>query len=100
MPMYRLHEDTMYTFLTRDNRTLYESKNFSDLFRNAPFLLLGEHGIFEKLRLSEAVGLDKEQRNWISEPAKGALLMTKLAAYQLVGEPGNQEKLEKGKMIG
>lgn len=100
MLMYRLHEDTMYTFLTRDNRTLYESKNFSDLLRNAPFLLLGEHGIFEKLRLSETVGLDKEQRNWISEPAKGALLMTKLAAYQLVGEPGNQEKLEKGKVIG
>lgn len=99
MPMYRLHEDSMYTFLTRDNRTLYESKNFSDLFRNAPFLLLGEHGIFEKLRLSEAAGLDKEQRNWISEPAKGAVLMTKLAAYQLVGESGNQEKLEKGKVI-
>lgn len=99
MPMYKLHEDSLYTFLTRDNRTLYESKNFSDLFRNAPFLLLGEHGIFEKLRLSEAAGLDKEQRNWISEPAKGAVLMTKLAAYQLVGKPGNQEKLEKGKVI-
>lgn len=88
MPMYRLHEDSMYTFLTRDNRTLYESKNFSDLLRNAPFLLLGEHGIFEKLRLSEAAGLDKEQRNWISEPAKGVILMTKLAAYQLVRESG------------
>lgn len=99
MPMYRLHEDSMYTFLTRDNRTLYESKNFSDLLRNAPFLLLGEHDIFEKLRLSEAAGLDKEQRNWISEPAKGIVLMTKLAAYQLVEGPGNQEKLEKGKVI-
>lgn len=99
MPMYRLHEDSLYTFLTRDNRALYESKNFSALLRNAPFLLLGEHGIFEKLRISEAAGLDKEQRNWISEPAKGAVLMTKLASYQFVGESGNQEKLEKGKVI-
>lgn len=91
--MYRLHKDTMYTFLTRDNRTLYESRNFSELFQKVPFLLLGEHGIFEKLRLSETVGLDKEQRKWISEPAKGAVLMTKLAVYQLKGEgPGTKKR--------
>ncbi len=96
LPMYRLHEETLYTFLTRDNRTLYESRNFAGLFREAPFLLLGEHGVFEKLRLSEAAGLDKEQRNWISEPAKGAVLMTKLAAYQLVKESQEQEKGKEG----
>jgi len=98
MPMCRLHNDTMYTFLTKDNRTLYESRNFASLFREVPFLLLGEHEIFEKLRLSEAVGLDKEQRNWISEPAKGAVLMTKLAAYQLVKECEEQEKGKEGKV--
>lgn len=99
MPMYRLHEDTMYTFLTRDNRMLYESRNFSELFRHAPFLLLGEHGIYEKLRLSEAAGLDKGQRDWISEPAKGAVLMTKLAAYQLVGESGEPKKGKEGGIL-
>ena len=84
--MYHLHEDTMYTFLGEDIRTLYESRSFSELFREATFLLLGEHGIYEKLRLSEAAGLNKEQRNWISESAGGAILMTKLAIYQLVRE--------------
>lgn len=94
--LYRLHEDTMYTFFTRDNRTLYESRKFSEFVQRAPFLLLGEHGIFEKLRLSETVGLDKEQRNWISEPAKGAVLMTKLAAYQLKWEDQGQRKSRGG----
>ncbi len=90
--LYRLHEDTMYTFLTRDNRILYESRKFPEFVQRAPFLLLGEHGIFEKLRLSEAVGLDKEQRNWISEPAKGAVLMTKLATYELKWEGQGQRR--------
>lgn len=99
MPMYRLHEDTMYTFLTRDNRMIYESRNFSDLFQSSPFLLVGEHGIYEKLRLSEAAGLDKGQRDWISEPAKGAVLMTKLAAYHLVGESGEPKKWKEGGIL-
>ena len=99
MPMYKLHENTMYTFLTRDNRMLYESRNFSDLFQHAPFLLLGEHGIYEKLKLSEAAGLDKGQRDWISEPAKGAVLMTKLAAYHLVGESGESKKGKEGGIL-
>lgn len=81
--MFRLHEDSMYTFLTQDNRTLYESRHFARLLKDAPFLLIGEHKIFEKLKLSEVIGLDKKQREWISEPAKGALLMTKLVTYQL-----------------
>jgi hypothetical protein len=32
------------------------------------------------------VNLEKDQRNWISEPAKGSLLITKLAEYQLLDE--------------
>lgn len=94
--MYHLHKDTMYTFLARDNRTLYESRSFSELFRKVPFLLLGEHGIYEKLRLSEAIGLNKEQRNWISEPAGGAILMTELAVYQLIREE-QHSNMEKGR---
>lgn len=96
--MYHLRKDTMYTFLAGDIRTLYESRNFSELFQKANFLLLGEHGIYEKLRLSEAVGLNKEQRNWISESAGGAILMTKLAVYQLVREErrSNADKRREG----
>lgn len=94
--MFRLHEDSMYTFLTQDNRTLYESRCFARLLKDAPFLLIGEHKIFEKLKLSEVIGLDKKQREWISEPAKGALLMTKLVTYQLKSsngtEMGNKER--------
>ena len=94
--MYHLHKDTIYTFLAEDIRTLYESRNFSELFRKANFLLLGEHGIYEKLRLSEAAGLNKEQRNWISESAGGAVLMTKLAVYQLVREERHSNVDKKG----
>lgn len=96
--MFRLHEDSMYTFLTQDNRTLYESKRFARLLKDAPFLLIGEHKIFEKLKLSEVIGLDKKQREWISEPAKGALLMTKLVTYQLKSSNGcrDDQKKERG----
>ena len=57
---------------------------------------MGEHGIYEKLKLSEAIGLNKEQRNWISEPAGGAILMTELAVYQLIRE-GQHSNMEKGR---
>ena len=53
------------------------------------FLLIGEHKIFEKLKLSALVGLDKDQREWIAEPAKGALLMTRQVTYQLNREGKN-----------
>ena len=81
--MFRLHEDCLYTFLTQDNRKFYESKCFKTLLKDAPFLLIGEHKIFDKLKLSALVGLDKKQREWISEPAKGSLLLTRLVTYQL-----------------
>lgn len=89
--MFRLHKDSLYTFLTQDNRTLYESRCFARMLKDAPFLLIGEHKIFEKLKLSEVIGLDKKQREWISEPAKGALFMTKLVMYQLLNGYGDRE---------
>ena len=75
--LFRLHKDSLYTFLTQDNRVFYESRPFTSLLKDADFLLIGEHKIFEKLKLSALVGLDKDQREWIAEPAKGALLMTR-----------------------
>lgn len=92
MSIYRVHPDSMYTFLTHNNRILYESRNFENLLAAAPFLLIGEHKVLEKLRLSERIKLNKKQREWIAEPAKGAVLMTKLAEYQLIQE----EKEENG----
>lgn len=94
--MFWLHEDSMYTFLTQDNRTLYESRRFARFLKDAPFLLIGEHKIFEKLKLSEVIGLDKKQREWISEPAKGALLMTKLVTYQLKSSNGCRDEKKEG----
>lgn len=84
--MYRLHEDTMYTFLARDIKAFYGSGCFLELIQASPFLLAGEHKILEKLHLAKAAGFDKVQRDWISEPAKGAVLMTGLASYLLKGE--------------
>lgn len=84
--MYRLHGDTMYTFLARDIRAFYRSGCSLELIQTSPFLLAGEHKILEKLHLAKAAGFDKAQRSWISEPAKGAVLMTGLASYLLKGE--------------
>lgn len=105
--MFQLHEDSMYTFLTQDNRILYESRHFARLLKGAPFLLIGEHKIFEKLKLSELIGLNKKQREWISEPAMGSLLMTKLVTYPLNNDCGYKEEIkskmnekEKGELHG
>ncbi len=84
--LFQLHEDSLYTFLTQDNRAFYESRRFTSLLKGADFLLVGEHKIFEKLKLSALVGLDKNQREWIAEPAKGALLMTRQVTYQMKRE--------------
>ncbi len=84
--LFQLHKDSLYTFLTQDNRAFYESRRFTSLLKGADFLLVGEHKIFEKLKLSALVGLDKNQREWIAEPAKGALLMTRQVTYQMKRE--------------
>lgn len=84
--MYHLHGDTMYTFLARDVKAFYESRCSLELIQASPFLLAGGHKILEKLHLAKAAGLDKAQRGWISEPARGAVLMTGLASYLLKGE--------------
>ncbi len=82
----RLHGDTLYTFLSRDNRTFYGSREFGALLEVSPFLLAGEHRIFEKLELAGAAGLDRQQRDWISEPAEGAYLRTGLVSWLLKKE--------------
>lgn len=84
--LFQFHEDSLYTFLTQDNRAFYECRRFASLLKGADFLLIGEHKIFEKLKLSALVGLDKNQREWIAEPAKGALLMTRQVTYQIKRE--------------
>lgn len=84
--LFQLHEDSLYTFLTQDNRVFYESRRFANLLKDADFLLIGEHRIFEKLKLSALIGLDKNQREWIAEPAKGALMMTRQVTYQMKRE--------------
>jgi hypothetical protein len=65
---------------------LYEDPHFSELLKTLDFFRIGEHRISGKLKLSAIVNLEKDQRNWISEPAKGSLLITKLAEYQLLDE--------------
>lgn len=82
----RLHGDTLYTFLSQDNRTFYGSREFGELLEASPFLLAGEHRIFEKLELAGAAGLDRQQRDWISEPAEGAYLRTGLVSWLLKKE--------------
>lgn len=84
--LFQLHEDSLYTFLTQTNRAFYESRRFASILKDADFLLIGEHKIFEKLKLSALVGLDKNQREWIAEPAKGTLLMTRQVTYQMKRE--------------
>lgn len=81
-----LHGDTLYTFLSRDNRVFYGSREFAGFLETFPFLLAGEHKIFEKLELASAAGFDRQEREWISEPAQGAVLRTKLASYRLKKE--------------
>jgi hypothetical protein len=86
LPLIQLHPDTIYTILTIDPVLLYEDPHFSELLKTLDFFRIGEHRISGKLKLSAIVNLEKDQRNWISEPAKGSLLITKLAEYQLLDE--------------
>lgn len=84
--MFMPSSDCIYTLLSEDNKSFYNSKLFSDFIKKAPFLLIGGHVISEKLMVSTACGLTKEERAAISEPATKKLFFTSLANYELKDE--------------
>jgi hypothetical protein len=96
--MFEPTPDSFYTFLSRTPGMVYENPWFQELLKAEPFLLVGEHRVNDKLKLSESAGLTKEQRQWISEPAKGSLLITKQVEYMLIrSKEGRYEDALPGK---
>lgn len=71
------------TYMSVDQFKMYSSPVMMDLIKKSPFLLIGEHKIRTKLLLSDAVTLDRSLKEWIAEPAKGSVLVTANALYQL-----------------
>jgi hypothetical protein len=89
---FKPNTDVLYTFLTKDNYTLYESDRFAEIYNECPFLLAGEHKTAEKLRLCSVTGMTKDERAWISEPARGAVFVSQLVNYMLLDDSQKGEQ--------
>jgi len=75
--------DTVYTMTGMDLQKIYQSEQMKKLIADSLFLYVGEHRVSEKLLLSAAVYLTREQRAWISEPARGSVLMAQHMTHLL-----------------
>ena len=76
-------DDTLYTLCPADVRRFYDSEYMSRFVKESAFIFAGEHKVAEKLRLTSLAGLSRSQRDLISDPAKGVVLITDLCCYQL-----------------
>ena len=91
---FKMHPGTIYTFLSPDLRRFYEGRLLDELAEQCTFYLIGEHHIAEKLRLSGAVGLSKEQRGMISAPARANVVITELCDFTIPIEREQEEARE------
>lgn len=96
-PQFQIKDDIIYTFLVGTSQTpgflsdgptgnvdhVYDDPTIKQYIGSSMFLYVGEHKIAEKLKLNLANPMSKEQREVITAPAKGHLLITKEVSYIL-----------------
>lgn len=96
-PQFEIRDEVTYTLLIGESKVpkflndgptgnvdhVYDDVTFKRYIGSSPYLLIGEHKVAEKLKLCNANPLSKEQKSWISEPARGYLLITKEASYMM-----------------
>lgn len=96
-PQFMLNENNIYTFLVGTSKTpgflsdgptgnvdhVYDDSAIKEYLGKSMFLYVGEHKIAEKLKLNLANPMSKDQRDAITEPARGHLLITKEVSYIL-----------------
>lgn len=96
-PQFRVKDGVIYTLLVGTSKTpdflsdgptgnvdhVYDDPTVREFLHNAEFLYIGEHKIAEKLKLNLSCPMSKEQRDVITEPARGNLLITKEVSYIL-----------------
>lgn len=86
--LFTPHEDSIYAYSASSLPRFYRARSTADLLKHISFYFIGEHQISHKLALISALGecgmyLSRDEKNWISEPAKGNVLITPLASYML-----------------
>lgn len=86
--LFTPHEDSIYAYSTSNLSRFYRTRSTADLLKHVPFYFIGEHQISHKLALISVLGecgmyLSRDEKNWISEPAKGSVLITPLVSYML-----------------
>lgn len=86
--LFTPHEDSVYTYSASNLLRFYHTRSTADLLKHISFYCIGEHKISHKLALIGALSecemyLSRDEKNWVSEPAKGSVLITPLASYML-----------------
>ena len=96
-PQFAQKDEVIYTMLVGTSTTpgflsdgptgnvshVYDDPTMKKFIGHSDFLYVGEHKIAEKLKLNKANPMSKEQREVITAPAKGHLLITKEVSYIL-----------------
>lgn len=96
-PQFSPKSSVIYTLLVGTSKTpgflsdgptgnvdhVYDDPTVRKFIGNSDFLYVGEHKIAEKLKLNRANPMSKDQRDVITEPASGNLLITKEVSYIL-----------------
>ena len=81
-------DNAVYTFSSVKLDTVYRTPMAAKVIKRCKFVLLGEHKVSHKIGLIDTLTdsglyLSKKEQNWISEPAKGNVLITGLTSYTL-----------------
>lgn len=96
-PNFEKKDKVIYTMLVGTSETpgylsdgptgnvdhVYDDATMKQYISSSSFLYVGEHKIAEKLKLNLANPMSKEQKDVITEPARGNLLITKEVSYIL-----------------
>ena len=81
-------DGSVYTYSASNLGQFYRAKSTNSLFDSAEFFFFGAHTISDKLALFSILGnhgmyLLKDEKKWISEPASGSLMISRLVSYML-----------------
>lgn len=86
--LLQMCDDTIYTFSSTKLDVVYRSKMAQKVIERCKFVLLGEHKTIHRIGLIDTLTdsglhLSKKEQNWITEPARGSVLITGLTSYLL-----------------
>ena len=93
--LLQMSNNAVYTFSSTKPESVYRTTMAKKVIEKCKFVLLGEHRVSHKIALIDTLAdsgmyLSKKEQKWISEPAKGTVLITGSASYTLIGRNSEQ----------